>query len=272
MTDMIRRLGEKDRQHVLKVLVKEPSINLFIIGDIENFGFDKDFQQLWGHFHGDQLVGVLLRFRESFIPYYTVDDPDIKPFLEIIKSHQGDMILSGKESILSLFKEELKDFSPRSLFFCELKDGSGLALNKEQQRVKVAAVSDAQRVVDMVDQITEFSGVGSSVDMMKHKIETKTGRVYYIEDEHEQILSLAQTTAENSMSAMIVGVATEKEARGQGLASLCMTKLCQDVIDEGKTLCLFYDNPKAGSIYHRLGFKTIENWMMMVKKKTIKED
>jgi hypothetical protein len=28
-------------------------------------------------------------------------------------------------------------------------------------------------------------------------------------------------------------------------------------------LCLFYDNPLAGAIYHRLGFETIGRWGMM---------
>ncbi|WP_318036205.1 hypothetical protein [Halobacillus amylolyticus] len=47
---MIRRLTQKDDpacQHLLSV---KPAENLFIIGDIENFGYDQDFQKLWGIF------------------------------------------------------------------------------------------------------------------------------------------------------------------------------------------------------------------------------
>ncbi len=65
---------------------------------------------------------------------------------------------------------------------------------------------------------------------------------------------------------MVVGVATLKEYRGGGLMSKCLSKLCVDVMSEGKMLCLFYDNPKAGSIYHKLGFKTIDNWMMITER------
>ena len=39
-----------------------------------------------------------------------------------------------------------------------------------------------------------------------------------------------------------------------------------DLLKEGKSLCLFYDNPKAGSIYHRLGFENIDRWTMAVEK------
>lgn len=71
--------------------------------------------------------------------------------------------------------------------------------------------------------------------------------------------------AENSKSAMVIDVATVKEYRNKGLMSKCLSKLCMDVMSEGKTLCLFYDNPKAGSVYHKLGFNTIDNWMMITE-------
>jgi predicted GNAT family acetyltransferase len=51
-----------------------------------------------------------------------------------------------------------------------------------------------------------------------------------------------------------------------------MNALCLDVLAEGKTLCLFYDNPKAGSIYKRLGFKDIGFWSMNYPSHIRKED
>lgn len=103
------------------------------------------------------------------------------------------------------------------------------------------------------------------MDRIEHKIKTKTGRIYYIENDNGEIVSIAQTTAENSKSAMVVGVATLEGYRGLGYMSKCLSTLCKDVTAEGKTLCLFYDNPMAGRIYHRLGFKTIDNWMMITE-------
>ena len=84
-----------------------------------------------------------------------------------------------------------------------------------------------------------------------------------MEDSDGQMMSVSQTTAENSRSAMIVGVATAKAYRNRGLMRVCLSKLCADVLSEGKTLCLFYDNPKAGSVYHKLGFESIDKWVMI---------
>jgi predicted GNAT family acetyltransferase len=76
------------------------------------------------------------------------------------------------------------------------------------------------------------------------------------------MVSTASTTAENSLSAMVVGVATLLEYKKKGYATQCMVKLCQQLLQEGKELCLFYDNPAAGAIYKRIGFQDIGFWMM----------
>src|SRR4051812_16096624 len=60
---MIRELTEADRQQVLDFLMPESSFNLFLIGDIHNHGFCREFQQLWGDFDEQgRLRAVLLRW------------------------------------------------------------------------------------------------------------------------------------------------------------------------------------------------------------------
>lgn len=61
---------------------------------------------------------------------------------------------------------------------------------------------------------------------------------------------------------MIVGVATHPAHRRKGLATQLLIRLCEDLLSEGKTPCLFYDNPEAGSIYRRLGFTDVGTWVM----------
>jgi hypothetical protein len=85
----------------------------------------------------------------------------------------------------------------------------------------------------------------------------------YIAEDGDKIICTAASTAESSDMAMIIGVATHKDYRNRGLASAVVSKLCSDLLSEGKTPCLFYDNPNAGKIYNRLGFKVIGKWKML---------
>jgi len=124
---MIRKLIESDREIALEFLSDEPAINLFIIGDIENFGFDEDFQEIWGSFNSSNILqGVLLRFNESFIPYYKDDNFDITDFKNIINSKNMKRMISGKESIVERFKGILKNPIEKSMYFCEIENPSKL--------------------------------------------------------------------------------------------------------------------------------------------------
>jgi len=265
---MIRKLTEQDRKKTLEYLSEEPAINLFIIGDIEGFGFDVDFQEMWADFdEQDNIDGLLLRYHENFIPYSKKSDYDWSEFkskiIETESNIEGHVAISGKESILMQFGDILSHHKRRSTYFCELTSREKLVKENSNdiKDIKTAGPDDAGRVHGLIEEIVEFDSI-NDVDRIKHKLETNTGRIYYYE-EKGLMTSVAQTTAENSMSAMIVGVATLPEYRKAGLMSRCLSKLCDDVLSENKTLCLFYDNPKAGRVYHKLGFETLDMWTMI---------
>lgn len=261
---MILKLEDKHRNIVLDYVVKEPSKNLFIIGDIEQHGFNKDFQEVWGKFDEDNnLRGILLRYTNNFIPYIEKLDEDVYEFKDIIRKYKGKKIISGKDTIIEKFKDVLEDYEEKITYFCELKDDKKLL--KWDDTIKLGIEEDAQRIYDLLSTIEEFS-VEYSVDTIRSRIKDNSTVSYYIENDDKEIITISQITAENSKSAMVVGVATKKEYREQGYMGKCLSKLCSDLLKRNKTLCLFYDNPKAGRVYRRIGFKEIGIWTMLVEK------
>lgn len=78
---MIRKLTVSDNEKVMALLKSEATLNLFIIGDIENFGYDSDVQDLWGEFDATgELHAVLLRFDKFYLPYSKDASFDAKAF------------------------------------------------------------------------------------------------------------------------------------------------------------------------------------------------
>lgn len=264
---MIRKLAEKDHEKVMAFLSDEAAFNLFIIGDIANFGYDSDFQEVWAEFsREDRIQAVCLRYYQNFL-VYAKGDFDAPAFAKIMLQGSGPDVVQGKVDVMERF-EKLSGISfgkQRSMFFAELKDTIKLDKPEIPRRVKKASVKDVNRLLDLRRQIAEFTTTESSRDSLIRGIETGAGRAFYMEEDGE-IVASASTTAENTYSAMIVGVATKPECRRKGYASLCMSALCREVLDEGKTLCLFYDNPEAGTIYKRLGFQDIGMWKMYLKE------
>lgn len=263
---MIRKLKSSDNAQLMEYLKEEKSINLFIIGDIENFGYDSDFQEVWAEFDKDgQICGVLLRYKHFYIPY-SKGDFGTQGFIEIINRDPKFEVMSGKKMVLEKFDEYLEFQKKKEQYFAELVDDRLLDKNIELTEVKRAKIEDVDSINDLKELIEEFDITPSGKESFRQAIATETGRTYFIEMDGKVVAS-ASTTAENSESAMIVGVCTHPDYRRKGYATKCMTVLCNEVLNEGRTLCLFYDNPNAGIIYKSIGFKDIGKWKMYIGRK-----
>ncbi|HET7657708.1 MAG TPA: GNAT family N-acetyltransferase [Bacillales bacterium] len=263
---MIRRLNVEDHDEVMNLLVPEAAFNLFIIGDIENNGYEEDFQELWGDFsEKGELRAVLLRYYDGFV-VYAKGEWDKEAFSIKIKEFPEAVLLQGKKEVIEGL-EKAGGFvfqKKRRMHFAELKDGRCLDVVGKTVSVKKAGANhhDVDRLIRLRGQIPEFSPLASDVgERMIRNFKTGSGRAMFIEEEGE-VVACASTTAENNYSAMVVGGATQNAFRRKGYASICMSALCHEVLQEGKTLCLFYDNPHAGNIYKRLGFQDIGMWNM----------
>lgn len=258
---MIRKLTKRDHEQLLSYLSEEPSINLFIIGDLEVFGYESDFQEIWAEFdERGEMNAVLLRYYQSFIPY-SKSKFDVAKFVSIITSFPKPILLSGKADIVEKFEpfQELQLGKKQETFFAECKSTENF--DETIVDIKKASLDHIDQILSLRKTIDEFKLSDNAAKMLRTSMESNTARTYFTE-ENGLMTACVSTTAENSISAMIVGVCTRKEYRRKGLATAIMQKLFTDVINENKVLCLFYDNPEAGRIYKRLGFNDIGKWTM----------
>ncbi|WNB90691.1 GNAT family N-acetyltransferase [Bacillus sp. NEB1478] len=258
---MIVKTDQTWHEKVMEYLSTEPALNLFIIADIENFGYETDFQDIWADVDDEgNIQGILLRYLGNYLPY-AKGVINAEAFSTIINSDTEYEMLSGKKDITEQFYNYVNFERTKETYFAELKDDRFLNRATNRESIQIAKLSDVDKLMQLKSMIKEFHIRQTARQSLEQSITTKTGRTYFIE-EGDKVVSCASTTAENSLSAMIVGVCSHPEKRKKGLATICMNALCLDVLAEGKTLCLFYDNPKAGSIYKRLGFKDIGLWSM----------
>jgi uncharacterized protein len=258
--DVIRKLTDHDHEQVLAFLSEEPSINLFIIGDLESFGYSSEFQEIWAEFDEQNTIKVvLLRFHQSFIPY-AKGEFDPSGFVSIMKKYSQPILLSGKSDIVEKFEsfDDLQLGKKQVTYFAERTD---VFLSPNDVVYKEATIEDVEHIIELRESIDEFHIRSDARELLIQSMESNSSRTYFT-TENGVITSCVSTAAENSMSAMIVGVCTRKEYRRKGLATSIMQNFFKDVLNEGKTLCLFYDNPEAGRIYKRLGFKDIGMWTM----------
>ena len=264
---MIRKLTEKDRTKVLNYLYQDSSFNIFIIGDIEAFGFDKKWQTLYAEFNEkDEYLSTLLFYRENVIFYSHLNYFNIK-YLEIFDNYNFEYI-SGRESLISLLIPHFSNFKVKPMLFCKAKKIENTISLKTQNVQRVITKEDCSQLYDLLIEIGEF---GIKKQSRENFIESKLnniqmGVILYIK-EKGKIISTVAATAETTKSAMVVAVATLPKYRKKGYASVLMISLMKEYFENRhKELCLFYDNPQAGKIYKKLGFKDIGKWAMASKE------
>lgn len=83
---------------------------------------------------------------------------------------------------------------------------------------------DVAPIIKMRKHIKEFGSRDENEELIIRQIEKGVKRIYYIEQDQE-VVAVAETSAENSFSAMITGVATSDGYRQRGFASTLLKKI-----------------------------------------------
>ena len=256
---MIRKACIKDEKPIFEFLLQEPAYNLFLISDIQNFGFDQPFQEVWIDDNtAAGISGILLRYYSHFI-IAGQGSFDEQGLAEIAGKHPDFKLISGKDDRIRSVNKYIPFTSIQRFYFAELRKISSTFSPKTDGEIQKAKAEDAETLFDLQKGIEEFREMGLTREVLQATLSSGTGRYYYCIREGG-IISCAGSTAENPKAALIFGVCTAKEWRNRGFASLCMLSLCRELLSEGKRAYLFYNNPEAGRIYKRLGFHDIGRW------------
>lgn len=261
---MIRKLNRNDHDTVMAFIGHKPAENLFIIGDIEAFGYDSAIQDIWGQFEDGRMIAIMLRYDQNYIPF-SESTYDVKGFAEIINQNPNRIEISGLKYLVdplhSLISRKVRKYSDTYYAKCTKLS---VKIDEEQfQHTYYLQPSEYEENIEMLKSIPEFSMGTFSMEARERAEKYKTGRTYIVRDQDGIMMASASSTAENLQSAMIVAVGTKPGYEKRGYATVCMEKLCSELLAEGKTLCLFYNNPAAGNIYKRLGFIDIGMWTMV---------
>lgn len=260
---MIRLLKPAEKQDVLEYLYQDPNFNIFPIGDIETFGLECEFQRVYAEFDDkSNYLSIFLRYREHAI-YYSHNIYFNESYVEIFENDPFQYI-SAKTENLNLMYKYLPKCVNKSMFFL---NANQLETNLEYDKTIIKEVKTKEDCVKLYDLLVQIEDFGikdkSRNDFVESKLKSlEMGVTLYIEEDNK-IVSTVATTAETTKNAMVVAVATDKMYRNKGYASMLMMFLMNLYFTKKhKELCLFYDNPKAGKIYKRLGFRDIGTWNM----------
>lgn len=263
----MQRCTEKDRAAVLAYIEAEPEINLFIYGDVETVGVDKAPVQVWVEPGPRGWDFLILQYFDSYILYSQNPDYHAETAAQFLRGRKVEGI-SGKKELLDRLAPYFPEKTCRLTYMsrCNAVVPDFGSRIPEGIQVRELGPEDLDQTLDLLRGIQEFSAAYRGEAQEREQLAQcwKCGGMMMGAFKEGRLVSTAQTTAASSRSAMVVGVATRPEERGNGYASVVVAEICRRSFAQGREfLCLFYDNPAAGRIYHRVGFSPVGGWTMM---------
>lgn len=264
---MIRILHESDRDLLMDYLSKEETVNIYLLTNITVLGIENKELIFYGEMdkYNNFLSVVLVAPRN--IVFYSHDRSFNIEWLNILKGYEFSYF-SGEESIMRKIAPYYNDLEVKVYFLAETSQMNEKFEKNDYEILEMTTEDLFIKLYHLLKQDTQFDNRTQDkkefVDSRMKYLEY--GTTYYIEKDDEIIATAtAYNYVENIASVSMVN--TVPHERKKGLATLLMKRLMHKFIEvEHKSMCLFYDNPQAGKIYKRLGFKDVHKWMLLRKK------
>ena len=260
---------QRDKEAVLRYISGEPVMNLFIYGDIENFGVASPEVNVYVNERPDGgWDSLLLRYFDFYILYSRTEDFDAHAVGAFLRTRTVEC-LGGKTVLLARMTPWFPDavLRPTCLCRCDAKSLAPAPALGPNSEVRALTVQDVPAAVEFYGGIEEFEkSYRGREEKARREMETnlRAGGMAQGVFCEGRLVAAAETSAANSRSAMVVSVATHAGFRGHGYATAALLQLCRASFEEGRAfLCLFYDNPAAGRIYRKAGFCEVGSYAML---------
>lgn len=260
---MIEECHEK--RTVLDYIGKDFGKCLYLYIDLEEYGLENDFFKIWIQTNAQKKITSLIsKYYDGFQVFSKDNDLDEKELVSFIGSHDFSMIVGMEDSI--------KKLSPLLKGYY-LETGYVGQLN----RLTVAPAPGAYRAsFEEIEEIAELLaddptlgkpyGFDNLVTQYRKRFSEDFGRSYLLRDKkNKKIICHAATYAETKDLAVISGVITAPEYRGQGYSKGVLAALCNELMNEKKHVFSYYYIPPAIKMHQGTGFEDIGKWAKLVK-------
>lgn len=257
---MIRPLVESDRAATITLLRRAPAQNLYLLGNIAALGMVNAISHFWGDFAGQagELRGAVNLYMTGW-SIFGLSHADWSGLAAVIDRHPtaADRLQDNPGGVPSIvpYLQMYETVRASEEELMQLAGPDFVAADPpESCQVRRATWADFDALAAFYADAESMTRVAAAVERPLRD------RRIWVAQCKRTITSAALTNAETADHAMIGGVYTRPDARNQGLSRAVCSALCAELLGEGRQPFLYWDNPAAGAVYRRLGFRPIGIW------------
>jgi predicted GNAT family acetyltransferase len=255
---MIRRLGEHDRERLERLLAADEAHNLYLLGNLAKIGFEADFCEFYGDVVENRVLGVVNRYLNGWVVYGEAE-ANWAGLGHVVDSHEIEAHrLQDNPGGVNTFLPYLRRYHAAVLVEDKLMALPPQALRPQTAplgfTVRKAIMNDLDGLITLYANADDMARSAAAVELplRDHHV--------WLATKNDVVVSAALTNAETATQAMIGGVYTRPEWRGNGLSQAICSGLCMELLAEGLQPLLYWHDAAAGHVYTKLGFARIGTW------------
>lgn len=253
------QINRSNNKEILEYIGNDYYKCLYLYLDLIKYP-DSENVKSWLQYSEDGSISAVCLMYFSGMHFFSKNNKcDFNELVDLVLNECPSVICAEKWIIESLAKL-LTDYSSEYGYVRELDK-----LNDFHEYNDVVEAYTEQDFKQISDLLMQDDDIGSSYsnnelfEQIKQRNEEKYGRNYMIKSD-DTIVCHAGTGAENEKVAMLNYVITHPDFRSKGLAYKTVSKVCSDLIAEGKKVYLINYSQESTKLYDKIGFKVSCEW------------
>ncbi len=256
---MFQLCTQKDNEVLLQYLSQDVILHTFLIADIEQYGFDKPYQQVY--MDGDETnpcTAVALRYYSNLIISGNAHTMDFKALSTLCTPNITNVM--GEDCLLDGLEFHLPAYTHQRKTLFTLTQGDTLRLSTQAKRATLADVDDIYTFLMTIDEIKHLY---AQKQMIANRIATGEGAHFVIRKDGK-VIAHCNSAAGTDATSMIGGLAVAPAYRHQGLGREILETVCNDILQHKKTPCLFDKAQGEDGLVRQVGFCPYKRWGMLL--------
>ena len=253
---MIIKANKSNINEIFKYIGEDYCRCIYLYLDLKKYGVDNENINSWIQYDGEKIVSVILKYYDGMHIYSRDGNIAENEIEELIKNNRPTMVCGETKTLKKLNISKYYNYEEGCVRYLD-------KINKNDlPEVTIANEKDFYQIGNLLYE-DEDIGCSYKLEELINQLYERNIKKYarnYVIKQDGKVISHAATGAENENLAMLAYVITDKDYRGKGFAKKVCQAVCQDVILEGKKICLINYSNESTKLYEKLGFKKYCDW------------
>lgn len=254
---MISQCNNSQQEIFLDYIGEDYPKCLYLYLDAIKYGCSSDTTSTWMQTKDGEITAVVLAYHTALHVFSRNNDLDVTEICELVKEVKPTMVNAMAETIRKI--EPVLSKLGFMSEFGHIGEWKGTPIVNSEIEVEEAVDSDIPQVATM---LFEDEDIGASytfddlLNQMRERLKEGFVRSFVVRKEGKVIAHLGTGAEMDGLCTISYGI-TASECRGQGIASVIFSNVCNLMQKEGKRVFSIYYPENARKFHHKMGFVDI---------------